>query len=879
MMGLQSAGRVMLSVTLSLCTVGVQQLGAQTAGTPATNGAGQQEDMKQAKLLHNQGMSEIAQGSLAEARSDLEKSLRISMRLDPNGEQCASTHSTLGNVLRAQGDLASAEMHLRASLDIRRKIGPDTLALASSLNNLGNLYRVKGDFVQAQKEYEESYNLAHRLAPQSEQEAGALMNLGVLAQSRDDLPLAANYYERSAAEWAKVEPHSVHWAQTTVVLGQVRQDQGNLKEAERLYQEVIAANELLKTSPVTMAGVDRALGQLYTAQNRTDEAIEVTKKGLALTLRLMPGSLAEADVAEHLGELTRSKGDWAAAEKYYRESFEINERLVPDTSDVAENLHGLGMVEWHAGKNEEAVSLLTRAVDALEAQSSRLGGSELVNANFRASYSQFYRDLADLLIYLKKTREAFAVTERYRARAFLDQLVQRKLTLSGVPKELMAQLRANAEQYETVQGKIKRLSQPKDQSQLDQLKAQLVDLSASRADAIASIRRQSPGFAALRFPSTLSAAETQASLDPGTVLISFLVEPQTTYAFVLGSLGGGTPMTTYTIPQGELALRPKVQALRTAIQGSGRENRVLLRQQSKELYDLLLKPAEDSMSSSERILILPDGPLYELPFAALLRDDHYLAEWKPVSTTLSATLFAQLKQQRRQPDSYQVSLAAFGAAVYTSSQATNQDDSSLRSLQRSAGGGELAPLRFSKPEAEQIARLFPGRSQLYEGQSATEENAKKLGSEVRYIHFAVHGLLDEEHPLDSALAFTTPTRAHPGRDNGYLQAWELYQDAHWDADMVVLSACQSALGREFAGDGLIGLTRAVHYAGARSVLSSLWNIDDEKTAQFMTTLYAGLRDGLPKDQAVQAAQLKLIHSRGGEAPYYWAAFTLQGDWK
>jgi CHAT domain-containing protein len=642
---------------------------------------------------------------------------------------------------------------------------------------------------------------------------------------------------------------------------------------------VIAEQELQKTSPVLMAGVDRALGELYTAQGRIAEAIDVNEKALAITLHVTPGGLAEADIAQHLGELLRSKGDWATAERYYRESLQINERLLPDTADVAENLHGLGLVARHGGKEDEALNLLTRAVDALEAQSARLGGSELVNAGFRASYSQYYRDLAEMLITLNQANEAFTVTERYRARTFLDQLAQRKLTLSGAPPELTAQLHANAEQYESVQNNIRRLSQTQHQAQLDQLKAQLVDLSATRADAIARIRRQSPRFAALRLPSTLSAAQAQASLDPGTELISFLVEPQMIYVFVLGPPGSESSVATFSIPIGESGLRAKVQAFRLAIQGSGKENRRLLRQEAKELYDLLLRPAEASLGRSERILILPDGPLYELPFPALLRDDHYLAEWKPVSTTLSATLFAQLKQQRRLPDTYRVSLAAFGDAVYQSSQTANTGQPSSGGQQRSAAGEELTPLRFSKPEAEQIAQLFPGRSQLYERQSATEENAKKLGSDVRFIHFAVHGLLDEEHPLDSALAFTTPSRSHAGGDNGYLQAWELYQDAHWDADMVVLSACQSALGKESAGEGLIGLTRAVHYAGARSVLSSLWNIDDEKTEEFMTTLYAGLRDGLPKDEAVRAAQLKMIHSRGGEAPYYWAAFTLQGDWK
>jgi CHAT domain-containing protein len=194
-------------------------------------------------------------------------------------------------------------------------------------------------------------------------------------------------------------------------------------------------------------------------------------------------------------------------------------------------------------------------------------------------------------------------------------------------------------------------------------------------------------------------------------------------------------------------------------------------------------------------------------------------------------------------------------------------------------GGLLRPLPFSRTEVQNAAELYKGHAQVYLGDQATEERAKAIGTDVRFLHFAVHGLLDEKLPLNSALVLSIPSDSDVGRENGFLQAWELYQSVHWDADLVVLSACESGLGQEFQGEGLMGLTRAIHYAGARSVLASLWSVDDRRTEQLMSEFYLHLKEGKTKDEALRAAQLDLLHSRAGASPFYWAAFTLDGDWK
>src|SRR5262249_33763512 len=147
------------------------------------------------------------------------------------------------------------------------------------------------------------------------------------------------------------------------------------------------------------------------------------------------------------------------------------------------------------------------------------------------------------------------------------------------------------------------------------------------------------------------------------------------------------------------------------------------------------------------------------------------------------------------------------------------------------------------------------------------------------IHFAAHGLLDERFPLNSALILTIPEKLSEGQDNGLLQAWEIFEQLRLDADLITLSACKTGLGRELGGEGLVGLTRAFQYAGARSILASLWNVDDWRTAQLMQQFYRELQSGKSKEMALRTAQLALLHSRTSSHPYYWAAFSLIGDWR
>ena len=212
------------------------------------------------------------------------------------------------------------------------------------------------------------------------------------------------------------------------------------------------------------------------------------------------------------------------------------------------------------------------------------------------------------------------------------------------------------------------------------------------------------------------------------------------------------------------------------------------------------------------------------------------------------------------------------------------------------------PLPFSRREVESIAELYPNTSSVFLAGEATEERAKEQSRAGSYVHFACHGLLDEHLPINSALVLTVPASPRDGQDDGLLQAWEILEKMRLDADLVTLSACETALGKELGGEGLIGLTRAFQYAGAHSVLASLWAVDDESTAELMRHFYRHLRAGKAKAEALRAAQLELLRrapragaregstDRGVGArvtdtpsershPFRWAAFQLIGDWR
>lgn len=727
----------------------------------------------------------------------------------PDGPTMSAALTGLGNVAGERGDLAAAGRLWKRSLDIDEKLNPIGVDVMKSYLSLGGLAWARGDIDAAEDLFSRALELAKAMPYARFDYGTALLQLGTVARSRHRLPEAEDFYRRALAEYEAVARQSLGVAEALLNLGEVVAARGNPVSAEDLLRRTLAISE--------------------------DTAAQ--------------GGLS-ARVLSALGYLAAGRGDWETACGFYARALDIQEKLSPGSTPLAKSLHGMATAMRAQGRQQEAGDLFRRAIDTIEQQRSRLGGSEDIKALFASGYVDLYSDYVQLLVDLRRPREAFDVLERSRARSLLTLMAERDLVIEDeVPPQLERERRSVDAEYERTRTTLDRLSVEKGASEIERLTSRLRELREMQNEISAKIRETSPRLADLRDPRPLDAQGVQANLDPGTAFLAYSVGKEKTLLFVLTAAGAG--VRTIPIPLGAAQLRERIDRWRRLAERTVPPAEFF--REARALYDLLLRPAEPHIRLARRLLISPDGPLHQLPFAALRRGQSYMAEWKPLSLVPSGTLYAQMTRSR-ESGAYATDFAAFGDPL--------------------AAGLDRLPA--TRHEVETIARLFP-RSAVHLGEQATEERAKAVGKGVRYVHFASHGLIDAHLPLDSALALSGPAAPGEDRDNGRLHAWEIIERVRLDADLVTLSACRSAVGTELAGEGLIGLTRAFHYAGARSVLASLWSVGDKSTFVLMAGVYRFLKSGLSKDEALRRAQTDAI--RRGHHPVRWAAFQLYGDWR
>jgi CHAT domain-containing protein/tetratricopeptide (TPR) repeat protein len=825
--------------------------------------------------LNNLGILARWRGDLAAAEDYFTRGEELQRRIAPDSADHARFFQNFGNLASDRGDLEREEDFHRKALAIFEKIAPGGDGVVGCLGNLVNTAIRRGDLAGADNLLRRSLDLQERRVPDPQIVWTTLIQLGVLAKRRGDLEAAEAYYRRALTIQEKLSPDGP--ANSLVNLGALAALQGDYATARAHLRRSLAIYEKLAPESQDVAINLENLGRLETdSGGDLATAEKLLKRALTIFEKVAPETLEISETLRDLGEVATRRGRLQEAIALHRRALALQRKLAPETTDEAEVLYFLGRAERRAGRSKEGTRDLCRAIDVLDRQRARLGGTPEAKTSFEASIDDYYYACLEGLIQLRRPAEAFHALERGRARSFLSLLAERDLSLSDLPPELAAERRHVNAEYDRVQSQRARLSSGGDDAEIERLTGELRDLRTLQEEIRAKIRRESPRTAALQDPEPLDLAGARAALDPGTVLLEYAVGSERTWLFVVQSAGAAGPgLSVLPINITAESLSEEVESFRRLLKRPG-SKRAALQAQARRLYHLLVRPAEKRVAGVQRILVSPDGPLHILPFAALMRGDRYFVEWKPIHSVLSATVYAELtrtRPARRGPGEER--LAAFGDPIYPPSMQHVSVDPEVQEAVRR--GLSLKTLPSTRQEVEAIAALYP-QAQAYLGREATEERAKSLGPESRLVHFACHGLLDEHFPLNSALALTLPEQQAEGQDNGLLQAWEIFESLRLDADLVTLSACDTALGREMGGEGLVGLTRAFQYAGARSVLASLWGVSDVSTARFMQRFYGYLRSGKSKDEALQAAQIDQI--RGGSPhPFHWAAFELFGDWR
>jgi CHAT domain-containing protein/Tfp pilus assembly protein PilF len=767
--------------------------------------------------------------------------------------------NSLAFVISARGDIQTVQDYLSRSLAIRERLDPNSLSVAKVLNNLGNVARGRGDLDAAKIYHCRALAIRERLAPNSADVATSLSNMGNLNRSLGDLDAAQEYHSRSLAIYERLKPNTASVAHVLNNLGALSFYRGNL-----------------------------------------DAAHDYNSRALAIRERLKPGSLDVAMSLNNLGDVALGRGELEAARSYYSRALAIREqRLAPNLQDV-ESLSGLGEVAFKEQRFSDARALFTRAVGIIETWRSKIHSAE-ARALFLAQHTKPFSGLLRVNIALNELPAAFATLERARARSLAELLTERRFDLrSGAPPDLVKKQDELDQKRSAAYAALARLEPGDVSKRAVELKEELRICGVRQRELEAEFRRTVPRFASLQYPEPLDFDQTRAALDEGTLALAYYVDQKQTYLFGLTS----TSLKLLVLPVGEKSLVEMLGIFHQQLSGRRLGDPD---EHGQKLYDLLIRPAQAWVDQATRVLICPDGPLQTLPFASLVSrpkpDVRYFIDDKPLHMIVSMTVYAQTRRQPIPKTNRETRVLAFGDPAYSNEDAVMSNRASSAKAEQENGheksattgsdaetdyarrrGLKLNRLPHSRDEVEEIAKLFGKSATIKLGKQATEAAARSDNANYTIIHFAVHGWLDEQIGLNSGLALSRPEmlgREPTKEDNGLLQAWEIFNHLKLNADLVVLSGCDTGLGQSLRGEGLIGLTRALQYAGARSVVVSLWQVDDASTAVFMSAFYRELRKGASKDVALQRATAAVRHNPSNPKwghPRYWSPFVLTGSW-
>jgi CHAT domain-containing protein len=572
-----------------------------------------------------------------------------------------------------------------------------------------------------------------------------------------------------------------------------------------------------------------AVGRAQRALGHPDEADAAFDLALQYA-RVVGLRELEVDILMNQGDLALSRQDWSKAVARYQRGLPLAHQIgsVPYLAGLNA---GLARAWGGLGRTDDALAAAREAVRDVEEQRGELGAAGL-RSGFLEGRQGIYQQAVQLALQAQRPDEAFAFAERSRARAFLDLLGSQTTLSKGKTRGLVdeeVRLRARlAEAQALAQGA----------GDSEDPAAARAPLEAAERDYRAfleRVRKESLEQVSLMSVEPVTLSEIQGLLPEGTTLIEYLVGTDHTIVWVVDRQSA----KVVRIPGDSQTLVAQVRQFRAAV--SQPAPLADVQAQARALYDRLFEPARGEIRS-DQLLIVPHGVLHYMPFAALRSAaGRWLAEDFGLSTLPSASVLRYLGDK--------------GVGV---------SDRALIVGNPDVGAG-LA-LRWAEREARVVGQGAPGATVLVRA-DATEAQVKKLLESAGIIHFATHGELSESDPLSSALLLV------PGEgEDGRLEVRELLGlDLH--ARLVVLSACETGLGKLSRGDELVGLQRAFLYAGTPTVVTTFWKVDDRASYELVRSFYEHLKKTGAAD-ALRQAQLETM--RTFPHPFAWAAFGLTG---
>jgi CHAT domain-containing protein/tetratricopeptide (TPR) repeat protein len=875
-----------------------------------------------------------AKGETDKALDYLDKQLPIFRATkDRRGE--ADTLNRIGEVYRKRGDGERALQFYDQSLAIFQAES-DLQGVAAIYNNMALVYRVWGEFQKSLDNYQKVLETDRVAKSPKGYEGQTLNNLGQVYFYLNDLPKALELYNQALTIFEQVGDRlRVSYALNNI--GQSLSAQGELEKALGHFERALA----IRVQQRDRAGEAATLGniaEVYRKQNAYPKSLEFNDRALAAA-REVKNQKLEALTLVGLGKTHQALGRLDKAQS----SFEAALTLVRQTRDRAteiETLYGLGLVARDRGDLDLALKHVEAIIKLIEDVRNEIKQPDL-RISYFAYVQQFYGFYIDLLMRMNSLKPgrgyaatALEVSERARARSLLELLAEAQAdirqgiepTLLDKERSLRRALNARAERQ------LLLLSGPHSDSQADAIEGEINALKAQLLEVEAEIRARSPRYASLTQPQPLTLAQIQQqTLDSETMLLEYWLGPDRSYLWAVTAKG----MQSFELPARneietvarrfyELLTDPR-NKLRAVAGTRGLKAKDFAKQDEdfastgRRLSEMLLGPIAAELHH-DRLLIVADGALHYVPFTALPQpkaprrssksaDEETRFRHLPmvarheIIALPSASTLAILRRETSGRTAAQKMLAILADPVF--------DQNDMRVIKTraatmigppSAAGAErglsiklskaaadvggttetviIKRLPETRREADSIAQYVPDgeRLEALDFDANRDMAISDRLSAYRYVHIATHGFLNSIHPELSGIVLSL-VDANGAQRSGFLLAHEFY-NLKLPAELVVLSACQTGLGQEVRGEGLIGLTRGLMYAGAARVVVSLWNVDDAATAELMGYFYKKLlkREKTPSE-SLRDAQIKMIESKQWSAPYFWAAFVLQGEWR
>jgi CHAT domain-containing protein len=648
---------------------------------------------------------------------------------------------------------------------------------------------------------------------------------------------------------------------------------------------------------------------------------------------------AEADALAGLGEALALAGEEQQALELLRVAAAVSQEI-GDRTGTAEARYLIAEVERRRGDLDGARRAAVEALDVVNEIRGVMGSAEL-RALFTATARRYHELHIDILMAQHERRpdgghavEALAASEETRARSLLEILAEADVGAGvEVPEELRRERSELMESLNDTAIRRQLLLEAKlgSEEPLRRVELELERLLTRLREVERRIRAASPRYATLTQPSPVEVEDIQRSiLDPDTALLEYFLGEERSYLWVviqedlhayelpprakidrdarclhwLITAYGDLPAFDTLEPENADCLADRLGDFREAqeeghpLRRRGGQKRAIegaFQALARDLSETLLGPPTQDGLLPFRLAIVSDGALEYVPFAALpdpAADGQPVVRAHEIVRHPSASVLALQRGKPLPADTSTGTLAIVADPIYEL-----QDDRITGSLRRTKqdGAADLARAReplprhyprlaYTREEAGAIAAFAPeDRTFVAMDHRASRETVQSGAlSGYRYVHFATHGTLDTRFPELSSLVLSLVDENGNPRSDGFLRLNDIYGLDLDGTDMVVLSACETALGKEVRGEGLIGLTRGFQYAGARRVLSSLWRVQDRSTARLMENLYRGLlQEGRSPADSLRRAQLAVLDEAGGrsEFPYYWAGFVLQGEWR